>query len=482
MPVHLFLPGLSMFDWISAINIVFALIVVFLERRQASITWAWLLVLIFFPVLGILLYIFLGQSLTRRKIYKLKKSTRLRLQIRRQQSLLSQQEVLAASKLHHDQLQLIRLNLQGNGALLTRDNDVTLLEDGAAKFDKLFQHIAEAKSHIHLLYYKFSHDALGRQLLEALTEKARQGVKVRVIYDSLGTSSTAKRFFRPLREAGGETASFFPPVVPWINFRMNFRNHRKIAIIDGRVGFIGGFNIGVEYLGQDPDFGYWRDTHLMLAGGSVLQLQHQFVLDWSIAAKRSIQQEPGLFPDEPGQGSTAVQIVASGPDSDVLHIRNALTKMIYAARKSIYIQTPYFVPDESLLTALKIAAASGVDVRIMVPYKSDHRLVQLATKSYLAEVVESGATGYLYRNGFLHAKTVVIDGRMASVGTANLDNRSFSLNFEVTAILYTEVKSRELERSFGRDEEASVPFNQIYRRSWWLRLCESAARLLSPIL
>lgn len=310
-------------------------------------------------------------------------------------------------------------------------------------------------------------------------------MKVRVLYDELGSRQLTKGFFKAFREAGGEAEAFFPSKLRFINLRLNYRNHRKLAIIDGNIGYVGGFNVGDEYLGLNSRFGYWRDTHLRIQGEAVYAMQVRFILDWNQASHHNdITYESNLFPKINSPGNVGIQIVTSGPDSRYEHIKNGYIKMISSAKKSIHIQTPYFIPDASLLDALRIAALSGVEVHLMIPDKPDHPFVYWATLSYIGEMLGTGANVYLYNNGFIHAKTIIIDEKISSVGTANIDVRSFKLNFEVNAFLYDEHISKQLTHIFHQDLRVSsqLTVKQYLERSRWIKFKESISRLLSPIL
>jgi len=266
---------------------------------------------------------------------------------------------------------------------------------------------------------------------------------------------------------------------------MNFRNHRKMVIIDGKIGYLGGFNVGDEYLGLNSKFGYWRDTHLRIRGMAVYAMQTRFILDWNQASHHhDLSYMPNLYPENVSHGNVDIQIVTSGPDSQFEHIKNGYIKMILSAKKSIYIQTPYFIPDASLLDALRIACLTGVEVNMMIPDKPDHLFVYWATLSYIGELLKVGAKVYLYNNGFIHAKTIVVDEEISSVGTANIDFRSFKLNFEVNAFLYDAGISKKLTDIFKEDMKVSVLLTpeEYQRRSFKVRFKESISRLLSPIL
>ena len=468
------------------LNIFFAGTVIFLERRNIAATWAWLLILLFLPSVGFLLYLVVGQNLSRRKIYKVKvdRLKEIRDILSRQFRLLEQGKIVYRDPVIANYHDMILMNLVSAYSLFTQNNRVEIFTDGKSKFNSLLDDIEQAEHHIHLLYFIVRDDELGKRLISALARKAREGVEVRFLFDHVGSRALPRRFFSELVEAGGEMAAFFPSRIPLLNLRLNYRNHRKLAIIDGYEAYIGGFNIGNEYLGLVERFGFWRDTHLKLVGSAVQQIQVQFVLDWNLASKSQIPVDEDYLPKPREGGNVGMQIIASGPDSEAEPIKNAYLKMIYAAKESIYLQTPYFIPDESLLTALKLASLSGVDVKIMIPKNPDHKLVYWASSSYLGDLLESGVRCYLYEAGFLHAKTIVVDGVVGSVGTANMDIRSFRLNFEMNAFIYDTVTASRLKAIFEEDSNGCIELTreQYNKRPLPLRLKESLARLLSPVL
>jgi cardiolipin synthase len=472
---------------IIVLNIFLATAVIFLERRNASATWAWLMVLYFIPVLGFIMYLILGQKVRKRQLSKLLGDNERVIQhaLETQRQELKEKRLVALDGELAEYQDMIYLNLTTGLALYTTNNIVDIYTDGKQKFDALIADIEAAEHHIHLVYYIVRDDELGRRLMRALTAKAADGVEVRFLYDHIGSSRLPGRFFKELRAAGGREAAFFPSRIPYLNLKINYRNHRKLAIIDGKTGYIGGFNIGDEYLGLSEHFGQWRDTHLKVQGSAVLQMQAQFLLDWNLAASGKIELSEIYFPDPRCvPGHIGMQLVASGPDTEYQEIKNAYIKMIYGARSSVCLQTPYFVPDDSLLSALKVAALSGVEVSIMLPSKPDHFFVYWATQSYLGELLASGIKVYLYEKGFLHAKTLVVDSKVASVGTANLDIRSFKLNFEMNAFIYDSATAVKLMDIFQRDvDDSRLLTTEAYDgRPLFNRFRESISRLLSPIL
>ncbi|RKL69329.1 cardiolipin synthase [Salipaludibacillus neizhouensis] len=469
------------------INMLLAIIVVFIERKDASATWAWVMILFFIPFLGFIFYLFFGQNLTRRRLFNWAGMRKIGIVdiITKQIDQIRDPEFRYYDDNVDPYRDLIYMHLINNDAILTHDNNVQLLMDGQEKFDHVFDDIKQAEDHIHIQYYIFRNDNLGKKLIQELVKKANEGVKVRVMYDELGSRNLSRTHFKTLIAAGGEVAVFFPSRFPLINLRLNYRNHRKLIIIDGQIGYVGGFNIGDEYIGTSKKFGYWRDTHLRIQGNAVDPMQTRYILDWSQASKKAnIDYESRYFPMKKNLGNATMQIVSSGPDSEWEQIKNGYIKMIMSAKESIFIQTPYFIPDQSLLDVLRIASLSGKDVRVMIPDKPDHPFVYWATYSHIGELLKTGAKVYIYNKGFIHAKTIVIDRKMNSVGTANIDMRSFKLNFEVNAFIYDQEVSEIVAQSFEKDMLDSTRFTEkMYEnRSKWIRAKESVSRLLSPVL
>lgn len=481
-----------MFDsigWISifyAINILFAFAVIFLERKDPIATLTWVLVLLFIPWVGFFLYILLSQNFSRKKLFKMKvvEEKIYGAYIDQQKNRYLKGNVIINDPKVYPYKDLIKMNLFHNKSYYSQDNEVKIFIDGEEKFQAVKKYISEARDHIHILYYIIKNDELGKEILELLTLKAKEGLEVRLMFDSIGGRTLDKKILEPLKNAGGKIGVFFDSPIPHFNLKINYRNHRKIIVIDGKIGFIGGFNIGDEYLGKNQKFGHWRDTHIMIEGSAVRDLQTRFMLDWRTAYKDSLSFAYRYFPDLSGIGEAGIQIMSSGPDSPYERIKQNYLKMITMAQKSIYIQTPYFIPDSSIMESLKIASLSGIDVRIMIPNKPDHPFVYWATYHYAAELLKYGSKIYTYENGFMHSKTMVIDNTLSSVGTANFDVRSFRLNFEVNAIIYDSNLSEKLSQLFIDDitlcDELTL---RIYeQRGVRIKLKESVSRLLSPIL
>ena len=469
------------------INIFLAIALIFLERRDPTSTWAWLLVLFFIPIFGFLVYLLLGRQLRQKHLFRWEGRSKIGIEklINYQLEAIENETFEFLKTDTEEYYDMIYLHLRNNHSVLTQDNDVQIYTDGREKFESLLEDLEHARDHIHIQYYIFRLDGIGKRIEEILIRKAKSGVKIRMLFDDIGSRGLHVKHFRELINSGGEVAAFFPALLPLINPRLNYRNHRKIVIIDGRIGYIGGFNVGDEYLGLSKKFGYWRDTHLRIEGSAVHPLQTRFILDWNQASpETNIQYSERFFPAIPRKGNVGLQIVSSGPDSEWEDIKDGYLKMIFLAKEYIYIQTPYFIPDTSMLDALRIACLSGVDVRIMIPNKPDHMFVYWATYSNIGLLLKAGARVYIYENGFIHAKQIVVDDQVSSVGTANIDVRSFRLNFEVNAFIYDREKSHELAEIFEEDIQNSteLTLNAYLERERLIKVKESISRLLSPIL
>lgn len=467
------------------INLLCSFVIVFFQRKEPRSAWAWLFVLNALPGVGFLLYLLAGTDVHKRKMFRIKGiEDQVNEAVRRQEYDVRSRRLEAGDSVPRFADQ-IYYNLKASDAVLFGENDVRIFTDGNDKFDALIEDIRRAERYIFLQYYIIRDDLLFGRIREELVKKAREGVEVRLLFDAMGCRQVRRGCWKALERAGIRTAEFFPALFGRLHLRVNYRNHRKIAVIDGRVGYVGGFNIGKEYIGLEPKFGYWRDTHLRIAGGAVQALLLRCMQDWDYAARENLFADHDFFsiPEEKG-GSTWMQIISSGPDSNRQVIRDNYLMLINRARKRIFIQTPYFIPDEAIQTALLIAVTSGVEVNLMIPCKPDHPFVYWATYSYVGELVKAGANCYTYNNGFLHAKGISIDGEACCYGTANMDNRSFSLNFEVNAMIYDEKIAQEMERIFAEDLKVSrrITREQYISRSLWIRFKEQCCRLLSPVL
>ena len=437
------------------------------------------------PVVGFVFYIVFGRNHRKQKLFNRKELHDLE-----QIDALSRQQIYEInhpSLLHKSEISdhrdTITLLLNSNKALLTVHNRVRVLNDGAETFDEIRRALRQARESIHMEYYIIEDDELGREIADILIAKAAEGVEVRLIYDDVGSWGLGRKYLGRLRRAGVEVRCFMPVVFPWLTSHVNYRNHRKILVVDGRVGFTGGINIAQRYI-TGTKLGPWRDTHLRLEGEAVGMLQIVFITDWFFVTKKLLADYDKYLPKTHVRDETMIQIVTSGPDSDWASIMQAFFSAISHAQHHIYISSPYFLPNEAILTAVKVASLSGIDVRIMIPSRSDSKIVYWASRSYIGELIEANVKVYLYRKGFNHSKLIMIDGRFASVGTANMDIRSFEDNFEVSAILYDRAITESLEADFLRDLERSRLVTREYWESRPLlhNMYEAMSRLFSPLL
>ncbi len=466
-------------------NIVAVIVIVFYEKRKPTTALAWLMVLFFLPVLGFLLYLFVGRHIFREKIFKEKTindaliRTIIEGQINEITGLTQYPPGFEKLQRFH---KIIIMLLNEDHAHVSIHNEIEVYTNGNEKFKSFLAAIESAERYIHIEYYIIRNDELGRKVIDALTRKAKEGLEVRLLADAVGVNSLPKNFFNELKKAGGYVEIFFPLWVPFINLRLNHRNHRKFLIIDGKIGFIGGFNIGDEYLGKGP-LGYWRDTHFKITGIAVHSLQLRFIMDWNYASKNKLDLNDFYFQDIEKKGNVALQIVSSGPDAPQMSIRDLYLCLIHEARESVYIETPYFVPDEPISEALRTAAQSGIDVRIIIPCKPDHPFVYWSSYSYLGELLPFGVKGYTYEKGFIHSKTIVVDGLVGSVGTANWDIRSFKLNFETNASFGDENLGAKMKNIFLLDlkECKELTLERYEGRNFIIKVKEGIARLLSNL-
>jgi len=463
----------------------------FLERRNPQVVAGWLLLIFFLPIIGFIVYLFFGRHLYGEHIFSKKTAADeaiSEIAKTQYQEILDQRMNLPPEIEHFDSTMALLLN-QDNAAY-SDNNAVDVYIHGEDKFAAFKEAIKSARHHIHMEYYILRGDELGREIIDLLTERAAAGVEVRVLFDAVGVQKVKREFFANLRAAGGEVAIFFPLKIPFLNTRINFRNHRKILVVDGKTGFIGGFNIGDEYLGKGP-LGYWRDTHLRLHGGAVSGLQTRFIMDWNYAVPDSLVVVDENCPYYPMEvlnfpyGTSGVQIASSGPDSSGRAIYAGFVSLIGHARKSIYIHSPYFIPDETIFTSLLMAVRSGIDVRIVIPCKPDHPFVYWASYSYLGDLIRAGAKGYTYDNGFIHSKTAIIDGVASAIGTANWDIRSFKLNFETDAFVYDAAFGQMMDEIMVKEMEEKctlVTVEMYNNRPKWIKFKEGICRLVSPLL
>lgn len=464
-------------------SVIFIAFVISLENRRPAQTLTWLVVLGSFPLVGFFFYIMFGRNYRKQRLFKKKamldEQMFLKFEGQREFS------IRQMSELKEHQQPLLRLAHRLGKSPVSLATETKVLTNGEETFSAIFAELEKATHHIHLEYYIVRHDDVGQRLKDILIAKAKKGVHVRFLYDAVGSWKLSKAYVQELRDAGVEMVPFSPVHLPFLNNKINFRNHRKIIVIDGTIGFVGGLNIGDEYLGKNEYFGFWRDTHLWIRGEAVRTLQLIFLQDWYYMTGETLLTlnylSPTLmFNSERG----GVQLIAGGPDQEWEVIKHLFFAMITSAKQSIWIASPYFIPDEDILTALKVAALSGIDVRILAPKRPDKKIVFYASRSYFPELLEAGVNIYEYDKGFLHSKIIIVDGELASIGTANMDMRSFHLNFEVNAFLYHTESTKKLVADFLQDIEDSqqINYDAFKKRSFPIRVVESVCRLLSPLL
>ena len=459
---------------------------VILENRNPVRTLAWIIVLVTIPLIGFVFYLYFGVNYRKNKMFSMKglgDMKWLQYMSEDQKQLLQKSEFLKRRE-SVEVKKLMTLLLNNSKALLTRYNQVEILNNGEETFPALFKALLQARKFIHLEYYIIAEGSLATRLKEILLQKAAEGVDVRVIYDDVGSWSLSKPYLRELREAGIQIFPFLPVRFHHFANKANYRNHRKIAVIDGEVGFVGGLNIADRYMDGVAEIGVWRDTHLRVVGEVVTSLQVIFLIDWYFVRRELLLDKDEYLPYVRTEGNVVVQAVTSGPDSDWASIQQAYFTLINMAKKYVFISTPYFMPGETTLNCLKTAAMSGVDVRILLPHKSDSWLTHWCTRSFAEELLEAGVRIYWYQKGINHSKVIVVDGIVASVGTANMDLRSFEQNFEVSLIIYDREVVKRLAADFIEDLKVSSE-GAIQR--WKFRpkrnkVRESIARLFAPVL
>ncbi len=480
-------------DWILIGESVYVLVIcaialrIVYDTENTAKTLAYLLLVVFLPFVGAMLYFSVGVNYRKNRIYdrKLKVDAKnlgdldklVRTRSRECMELLRQPEVRP----------LAELLLTDSLSPFTLGSTVKLLVNGEEKFPELLAMLEEARHHIHLEYYIVEPGAISDRIKEVLLRKAREGVQVRFIYDDYGSRAIRGRWVRELVAGGVEAFPFAPVRLLLLANRLNYRNHRKLVIVDGKSALVGGINLSDRYSNADPKDGHlhWRDTHLRIDGEGVYHLQYSFLGDWNFCAGQQLMVEQAFFPELPANaGDTAVQVAIGGPDSPTETIMLSLLKAIALAKERILVTTPYFIPGDSILDALRVAALSGVKVQLLVPGAGDSMLVNLAARSYYGDLLEAGAEIFLYRKGFVHAKTMVVDRSISVVGTANMDHRSFELNFEMNAIVYGNEMADQLASVFADDlaEAEQIDAVRWRTRPKYKLLPERLARLLSPLL
>lgn len=458
------------------LTVLSIVLVVISENRNPIKTVAWILAVVFLPVIGIIWYAVFGQDVTKR--YLISRRMYSKLKKRPLDEMQTPQEEIPYPPKHARLVALLQ-NMDYNPLL--GGNDIRLFVHGRDMFDSLFDDIEKAKHHIHIEFYIFQDDTLGKRLQQQLMRKAAEGVEVRIIYDGFGSRRSKRAFFEDFRKAGIETEPFLKLTLSALTSRLNYRTHRKIIVIDGRVGYVGGMNIADRYI-DGFKWGVWRDTHARIEGKGVQGLQSVFLIDWFFVSQTLITSR-SYFPKLENFGYCPMQIVNSGPLSEENEISHGIMQAIYDAEKSIYIQTPYFLPPDPMIDALQAAAVRGVDVRLMLSERSDVPLVQLASHSYLRDMLKAGVKVYMYRIGFLHSKMMIFDRSLTLIGSPNFDPRSFEQNFEVEAFIYDPQLGEEAATIFIDDQQGArqIGYREWVKRPLLRRFTESLMRLFAPI-
>lgn len=470
---------ISIFQTLTVITIGLA---IFMENRNPSSTMAWILVLALLPIVGLVLYFLLGQNyFKRRKFDKKAEEDRKSFERIDHNGNLLPRDLSQFSPGQQRLLQMSQRLARTPFSMATRTR---VLTNGEETFSTLLKELKKARHHIHMEYYIYRADEIGREIQKTLIERAKAGVEVRFMYDAVGSLGLPQSFINELRAAGVKVGVYGEVRFLALSSRVNYRNHRKIVVIDGNTGFIGGLNVGDEYLSRSKTYGFWRDTHILVKGEAVRSMQVIFLQDWQYVTGEKIMDLEYLSPQLEQGCSGAVQVIASGPDNEDKVLKSVFFAMITSAKKSIWLATPYFIPDDDILTALRVAALSGIDVRILFPAKPDKRLPFLASHSYFPTLLEAGVKIYEYEKGFLHSKLLIADGEVATVGTANMDMRSFHLNFEVNLLLVQTDSVQKVVRDFERDLLSTklIVLSDFMKKKVVIRFMESAARLLSPLL
>ncbi len=479
-------------NWILLAIILYVIIVIVVSldiiynTPSTAKALAYVLVVMFLPIIGIAIYYTVGLNYRKEKLYskKIVRDKTAREDLRKRITLETEKawDTKEPAIQKHKKLALYLLN-DGMSPLLG-GNEVKLLINGENKFPEVLEALKNAKHHIHIEYYIFEDGEIGEQIKNILIQKAQEGVQVRFIYDDFGSRSIRKELVDELIGGGVQAFPFYKILFIIFANRVNYRNHRKIIVIDGHTGFVGGINVSDRYINK-PGQLFWRDTHVKITGPGTYYLQYLFICDWNFCSGKHLKLERDFFCTKPiTNGKAVIQIAASGPDSDVPTLMFSMVQTIGLAEKELLITSPYFIPGESILNALHVAAMSGVQVKLLVPDKSDSALVNAAARSYYGEILDAGVEIYLYQKGFVHAKTLVSDGQLAIIGTANMDHRSFELNFEVNSMIYDIAIAEQLRDAFYKDIRDARKINPITwkKRPFYKQLPEKVARLLSPLL
>lgn len=471
--------------YIYLVNIFFVVIIIFLERKKPVYSLFWITVLILTSYIGFISYLLFGLSFRKKRLSK-----KFYMRDIFPKLPLAQKNGMIDFKKWHQLIEYLEFTGKNR---LTHLNSIDIFNNGEKLFEDMEKEIKKATSYIHMEYFTFNEDRTGNIFFNLLKEKARSGVEVKLILDGVGSRKMSPKMIKELKRSKIEVQVFFPSYFPFINLRANYRTHRKICIIDSQIGYLGGFNIGDEYIGKGP-LGEWRDTHIKIEGEALNELQKEFFSSWDFIKNQKLfnykpksigkAREKKYFLEKHSEKRCLTQIVGSAPDYEFRLVRDAFLQMIMKAKKYIYIETPYFIPDDTMFDILKIASLSGINVKIIIPNKPDHLAVYWATQSYVGEMLGAGIKFYTYNRGFLHSKVVIVDDEVASVGSTNFDYRSFYQNFEINAFIYEPEVVKKLKGSFIEDlTKSSVITKEIYKnRKLSIKFKESVSRLFSPLL
>lgn len=474
----------SMFYWIIAsiyaITILSVIVVILSENRNPVKSLAWVTILLLLPAVGLILYVFFGRNI--KNTHRISRRNRRRLKRLSRTTTFNLTDTSFES-LSPESVQLIKLTNTLKGSRYFSNNSIKIYTNGTTKFDDFKLDILNAKKHINIQYYIFEDDTLGTEIKNLLIKKAHEGVNIRIIYDHVGSFKTKKKFFNEMANAGIKAHPFFKVSFPPFATRINWRNHRKICIIDGTIGYMGGMNIADRYI-NGGKFDYWRDTHIRITGPIITSLQYSFNIDWNVMGQEILNETIDETLSTTPSTNIGMQLLTSGPTSQWSSIALVFLKAISNAKRSILIQTPYFLPTESLLKALQAAALAGVKVRIMIPRKSDSNILRYASFSYFEECLKSGIKFHLYEKGMLHSKTIIIDNELSSIGSTNFDFRSFEHNFESNIFIYSREVNSQMKKIFDEDLThcTTIDIKNWKKRPFIQKALESVTRLLSPIL
>jgi len=476
----------TIFIVINYLVAISAIVFILLKNRNPTKTVSYILVLALFPFLGIFVYYLFGQEYRKTKLFNRKDISNHKIIKNVGDKLrLNGNDLKVVGEKLDDKIKLVKLLKISDRSPLTNNNLVEILRNGEVKFKQVFEDLKKARNHIHVEYYVLEDQRIGTEFLDILCDKAKEGLEVKLIYDDVGSKISSK-MKRKLDDCGIVHKPFMKVIFSSLTGKSNYRNHRKIIVIDGEIGYVGGVNISDAYVNfeENNNSRYWRDTHLKIVGNAVKVLQFHFLTTWDFVSDEEIEIKERYFPELEEKGDVSVQIAASGPDTDWANIMEALLTAINNAEDYVYITTPYFIPNEQIVSAMQIASKIGVDVRLIVPKESDSWIAEHATNSYFEPLLRAGIKVYLYSRGFIHAKTMVVDDIFATVGTCNLDNRSFNINFEINALMYNKEKALELKALFmdDLDDCELLDKDRWEERSTWCKLQESVARLWAPLL